>query len=99
MSTRKLLKGLQKIQDKVAESGPDENTEAEIACLSGIVKIYKAQLQYEKIRFIYPESQVRRYAPSIAVSGKDRRNLDKAIAASRQIGKRLRELHAGTVLR
>lgn len=92
MSVKKLQKSLKKIREKLARYGPCESVEAEIACLCGIVKSYKVLLEYEKTKASYPDVRVRRIEPLAAVSEKDRKNLDKAIAASRQIRKRLGEI-------
>jgi hypothetical protein len=99
MSTKKLLKGVEKIQDELARHGPNERVEAAIAHLRGIVKIYKAQLAYEKTKAEYSGVRVKLFKPFTAVSGKDRKNLNEAVVVNRQIGRRLREIKMAKVFK
>lgn len=92
MSTKKLLKGLNKIQDELKNEGPSESVEASIACLHAIARIYKAQLDYEKTMAEYQFVRVKLMEPFAVVSGKDRKNLAAALSTSRQIKRRLREI-------
>ena len=99
MSTKKLLKSLNKIQDELKNEGPSENVEGSIACLHAVARIYKAQLDYEKTLAEYQYLHLKLVEPFAAVSGKDRKNLEAALSTSRQIKKRLREMKITKAIR
>lgn len=84
--------GFSELLAELLKNGPTPRFRAARRSMTIIVRMYKLQLNYEKLKEKFPDSHVEFFEPFVPMSTKDRANLDKAIAINRQIGKTLAEL-------
>lgn len=89
MNSKKILMTFSELQSELLKNGPTARFRAVRRNMTIIIRMYRLQLGYEKLKEKSPDLHVDFFEPFVPISAKDRANLDKAVAINRQIGKTL----------
>lgn len=91
MKPKKLIGGFEKLQNELNEGGPNAKWTAMRSLMVVMTKTFQLQVEHDDLQAEMWDGSVDT-KPTSSLSAKDRKDLEKAAAINRQIGKALGDI-------